>query len=249
MKKILLVMLLALPLLAFEGAAVKVLSKFFGKESIELVSKRYGTTGVRALEKLSADHGKDALGLLQKYSSKYGDEGIKLLARYGEKAVANRASFEMVKKFSDKGFYLVKQFPQKSVKYYDKYGDTFVKVAEKIGSTRTIRYLDGAAKYGKEDKVLKFLDKYGEKGNAFLDRHWGKMLTTGFVLLNADSLIESTKNIANHGLDKGGEVAQESIKNIANSQLGWMIGLALLLFVFFKYGIEAMVTAWKRRKA
>jgi hypothetical protein len=67
--------------------------------------------------------------------------------------------------------------------------------------------------------------------------------------VHADSLIESTKNIANHGLDKGGEVAQESIKNIANSQLGWMIGLALLLFVFFKYGIEALVAVWKKWKA
>jgi hypothetical protein len=75
------------------------------------------------------------------------------------------------------------------------------------------------------------------------------MLATGFVLLNADSLIESTKNIANHGLDKGREVAQESIKNIANSQLGWMIGLALLLFVFFKYGIEAVVSVWRKWKA
>jgi hypothetical protein len=246
MKKILLILLLALPLFAFEGAVGKVLAKYFSKESIELVSKHYGSTGVKALEKLSAKYGKNALGLVEKYGGKYGDDGLRLLAQYGEKAVANRASFEIVKKFGDKGFYLVKQFPQRSVKYYDKYGDTFVKVAEKTGNTRTIRYLDDAAKYGKDDKVLRFLDKYGAKGNAFLNKHWGKLLTSGFVLLNAESLIDSTKNITNHGIDKGGEVTEKSIKNIANSQLGWMIGLALLLFVFFKYGIEAVVSVWRK---
>jgi len=248
MKKIFLILLIVLPLFAFEGAAVKLLTKYFSKESIELISKQYGSTGVRALEKLSAQYGKNALGLVENYGSKYGDDGLRLLAQYGEKAVANHVSFEIVKKFGDKGFYLVKQFPQKSVKYYDKFGDTFVKVVEKTGNTRTIRYLDDAAKYGKDDKVLRFLDKYGAKGNVFLDKHWGKLLTSGFVLLNAESLIDSTKNIVNHGIDKGGKVVEHSVKNVADSQLGWMIGLALLLFVFFKYGMDFIFGFIRRLK-
>ena len=92
------------------------------------------------------------------------------------------------------------------------------------------------------------MDKYEEKGNAFLNKHWGKLLTSGFVLLNAESLIDSTKNIANHGVDKGAEVVEYSVKNVADSQLGWMIGLALLLFVFFKYGIENIARVWGDRK-
>jgi len=249
MKKILLFMMLTASLFAFEGAAVKVLAKYFTKETIEVVSKKYGSNGLKALEKLSATHGKSALGLMEKYGAKYGEEGLKLLSRYGEKVVANRASFEMVKHFGDKGFYLVRQFPVRATTYYEKYGNKFVKTTDKIGATRTIRYMDEAAKHGAEGKVLTFLDKFGQKGSLFLDKHWGKLLTSGFVLLNAESLINSAKNVANHGLDKGGEVVEHSIKNVADSQLGWMIGLALLLFVFFKYGFEAIVRVWRKRQS
>jgi len=245
MKKILLFLMLSLSLSAFEGTVVKILAKYFSKETIEVIGKQYGSNGIHALEKLSVPYGKNALVLVEKYGMKYGDEGLKLLVQYGEKAVANRVSFEIVRKFGDKGFYLVKQFPQRSVKYYDKFGETFVKVAEKTGNSRTIRYLDDAGKYAKDDKVLRFLDKYGAKGNVFLDKHWGKLLTSGFVLLNAESLIDSTKNIANHGLDKGEEVVEKSVKNVLDSSLGLMIGLALLLFVFFKYGLESFVNVWQ----
>jgi len=246
MKKLILLLLLSSVLFAFEGAALKVLTKYFSKESISMISKQYGSTGIKALESLSAKYGKNALGMVAKYGSKYGDDGLRLLAQYGEKAVANRASFEIVKKFGDKGFYLVKQFPQRSVKYYDKYGDRFVTVANNTGASRTMHYLDDAAKYGKDDKVLRFLEKYGDKGNAFLDKHWGKLLTSSFVLLNAESLIDSTENIANNAVNKGGEVVEHSVKNLVDSQLGWMIGLSFLLFVFFKYGLDALVSAWKK---
>ena len=248
MKKIVLILLMSTSLFAFEGAAAKALARFFSKETITLVSKQYGANGIRALERLSATHGKGALEVMKRYGAKYGDKGLKILAQYGEKAVANRASFEMVKRFGDKGFYLVRQFPQRATAYYEKYGDKFVTTANKVGNSRTITYLDAAAQHNADGKVLRFLEKFGEKGSLFLDRHWGKLLTSGFVLLNAESLIDSAKNVANHGLDKGGEMVEQSVKHVADSQLGWMIGLALLLFVFFKYGLEAIVRVWRRKE-
>ena len=238
--------MLTASLFAFEGAAIKVLTKYFSKSTISSVAKRYGDDGLKALDKLSSHYGKDGLKLMERYAAQYGKEGLAVLSRYGEKALANKTTFEMVKKFGDKGYYLVRQYPARSVKYYEKFGDTFVKIADKIGDSRMMRYMDGAAKYGKEDKVLKFLDKYGEKGNAFLDKHWGKLLVSGFALLNADDIVASAKNIANHTVDKVGDVAQNGVKEVANSQLGWFIGLALLLFVFFKYGLDALVSAWKK---
>ena len=123
MRKIVLILLMSASLFAFEGAAAKALARFFSKETITLVSKQYGPTGIRALERLSATYGKGALEVMKRYGAKYGDEGLKILAQYGEKAVANRASFEMVKRFGDKGFYLVRQFPQRATAYYEKYGE------------------------------------------------------------------------------------------------------------------------------
>ena len=238
MKKLIVLLLISSSLFAFEGAAVKVLAKYFSKETISIVSKQYGSTGLKALEKLSPKYGKNALGLVEKYGSKYGDDGLRLLTQYGEKAVANRVSFEIVKKFGDKGFYLVKQFPQRSAKYYDKYGDSFVNVSNKVGNSRMMGYLDDAAKYGKDDKVMKFLEKYGEKGNAFLNNHWGKLLTSGFVLLNADDLIGSMENVSKKTVDTAGNMVVKSVEGVANSNVGIFIGIALLLFVLFKYGLD-----------
>ncbi len=247
MKKILLLLLISSTLFAFEGVAVKVLTKYFSKETITMVSKQYGSTGLKALGKLSPQYGKNALGLVEKYGSKYGDDGLRLLAQYGEKAVANRASFEIVKKFGDKGFYLVKQFPQRSAKYYDKYGNSFVNVSNKVGNSRTIGYLDDAAKYGKDDKVLRFLEKYGEKGNVFLDKHWGKLLTSGFVLLNADDLIGSMENVSKKAVDTGGNMVVKSVESVANSNVGIFMGVALLLFVLFKYGVDFVLRVFRDR--
>jgi hypothetical protein len=238
--------MLTASLFAFESAAVKVLAKTFSKSTISSVAKHYGDDGLNALQKLSSRYGKEGLKRLESYSVRYGKEGITILSRYGEKALANKTTFEMVKKFGDKGYYLVRQYPARSVKYYEQYGNTFVKTANKVGDSRMMRYMDGAAKYGKEDKVLKFMDKYGEKGNAFLDKHWGKLLTSGFVLFNAESLVDSAKNVANHTVDKGSEVVEKGVKDIANSQLGWFLGITLLLFVFFKFGVNALIEGWRK---
>jgi len=248
MKKLILILLFSASLFAFEGAAVKILAKTFSRSTISSVAKQYGDDGLKALEKLSSRYGQEGLNMMKEYSAKYGKEGIAILSRYGEKALVNKTTFEMVKKYGDKGYYFVRQYPVRSVKYYEKYGDTFVKTANKIGDSRMIRYMDDAAKYGKEDKVLKFLDKYGEKGNAFLDKHWGKLLTSGFVLLNAESLVESARNITNHASDKVAETVQIGVKEVANSQIGWFIGLALLLFVFFKFGMDVLIDGWKNLK-
>lgn len=246
MKKWILLLVLSGSLWALEGAVAKNVLKVFSKESVAFVSKKYGQNGMSALEKLAPKYGQDALGLVEKYGARYGDDGLRLLGQYGERAVANPTAFELVKKFGAEGYYLLRQFPKKILKYYKQFGDKFVKVSAKTGNTRMMRYMDGASKYGKEDKVLRFLEKYGEKGNVFLDRHWGKLLTSGFVLLNAESLVDSVKNVANHTVDKGASVVENSVKNVADSQLGLFLGLALLLFIFFKYGIDTLVNVWKK---
>ena len=233
-------------LFAFEGVGIKVLTKYFSKSTINTVARQYGDDGLKALEKLSSHYGEDGLKLMERYGAQYGKEGLAILSRYGEKALANKTTFEMVKKYGDKGYYLVRQYPARSVKYYEKFGDTFVKTANRVGDSRMIRYMDGAAKYGKEDKVLKFLDKYGEKGSAFLDRHWGKLLVSGFALLNADDIIKSVENVSNHTVDKTADTVPKTIGAIANSQFGWFGGIALLLFIFFKFGVDALVVGWKK---
>ena len=92
-----------------------------------------------------------------------------------------------------------------------------------------------------------FLEKYGEKGNAFLDKHWGKLLTSGFVLLNADDLIGSMENVSKKAVDTGGNMVVKSVESVANSNVGIFMGVALLLFVLFKYGVDFVLRVLNRR--
>jgi len=248
MKKIILLVILSGTLFSFEGTAIKVIGKYFSTEVIEVVSKQYGKNGISVLEKLSSKYGKNALGIMEEYAVKYGDDGLKLLVKYGETALRNKTTFELVKRFGDKGFYLVKQFPKKSTAYFEKYGDVFVTTANRMGNSRTIGYMNEASKYGADGKVLHFLNKFGQKGSIFLEKHWGKLLVSSFMLLNADSLIDSVENISKRTIDKGADVVEHTVKNVADSQLGWMIGLALLLFVFFKYGLDNLIKTWQTYK-
>jgi len=238
----LLVLLLAVNLFAFEGVLVKNTVKFFSKESVEIVSKRYGDDGVKALAKLESKYGKESLKKLNSIYSKYGKEGIRLLAEYGEKALKNPQTFEIVKKFKDKGFYLITKFPKRSVEYYQKFGNKFVELSNRYGSSRVIKYLDEAKQYNADGKIIKFLDKFGEKANVFLEKHWGKLLVSGFVLLNADSLIKSSENIAKEAINKTTETVTntvtKSIDEIVTSQFGLLAGLALIVFVFLKVGLR-----------
>ena len=241
MKK-LIALFLVVNLFAFEGAAVKAVSKLVSKDAAEVAAKKYGKDGALALERLYAKYGDKAAQRLDKISLLYGREGVNLVAKYGEDAVKNKTVFEIVKKFKDKGYYLIKTFPQKSVEYYKKFGDKFVQLSEKYGPSRMIKYLNGAEKYNAGDKIIKFLDKFGEKANEFLDRHWGKLLTSGFVLLNAESLIKSTENIAKSAITTGGETVAKTVPEVAketfDSKFGIFAGIVLILFVIFKFGWE-----------
>jgi len=238
MKVLLIILVLNFSLFGFEGQVVKIVTKFFSKESATIISKEYGAKGVEALSILEKKYGKNALIKFNAISKKYGRKGLNYLTKYGEIAVANPTAFKIVDKYGSKGVYLLDRFPKKGIEYYRKYGDKFLNLSNKYGDTRIVRYLDNAKKFGKDDKIIQFLDKYGDKGNAFLNNHWGKLLVSGFVLLHADSLIASTQSVAKEAVGKTAEVGEKSIKNIANSQVGVFIGLALLLFIFFKFGYD-----------
>jgi hypothetical protein len=234
-------------LFGFESQIIKFLSKTFSKNTISNVSKQYGENGLNGLKTLTNKYGKNSLLKLNEIGNKYGNRGIELLSKYGEAALKNKHTFDIVDKFGSKGFYLIKKYPNKSVNYYNKFGSKFITNADKFGNKRVIKYLDESAKYNQDGKIIKFLNKFGEKGNNFLNNHWGKLLTSGFVLLNADSLIASTENIVNNGVDKGTEVVSDSIENIANSQIGLFVGISILLFIFFKYGFEKIISLRKKK--
>ena len=237
MKKLIL-LLLVVQLFGFEGAVVKGLSKFFSKTTIEVVASKYGSNGIRALERLAPKYGSRGVERLEMISAKYGNRGVALLAKYGEIAVKNKTAFEIVSKYGQKGVYLLRQFPIKATEYYKKFGDKFVVLSEKFGTTRMIKYLDEAKKYNADGKIIRFLEKFGEKANIFLEKHWGKLLVSGFVLLNADDIIQSMENIAKTGVKESGEVVTKSVDSIVNSQFGLLAGIALILFVIFKFGID-----------
>lgn len=217
------------------------ISKYFSKVKNNKISQQYGDDGIRALGTLTQKYGKNSISKLNEISMVYGNKGLRYLNKYGEIAIKNRTNFNIIDTFGSKGVYLLKQYPSKGVEYYNKFGNKFVINAQKYGNKRVIKYLDESKKFNQDSKILKFLDKFGDKANVFLDRHWGKLLASGFVLLNADSIIASTENIANKTIDKSGEIVTDSVSNIANSQLGLFIGIALLLFIFFKYGLDKII--------
>jgi hypothetical protein len=244
--KRLILLLLVVQLFGFEGAMVKGLSKFFSKTTIEVVENKYGTNGVKALEKLAPKYGSRGVEKLEMISAKYGSRGVEMVAKYGEIAVKNKTAFEIVSKYAHRGVYLLKQFPIKATEYYKKFGDKFVVLTEKFGTTRVVKYLDEAKKYNADGKIIRFLEKFGEKGDQFLAKHWGKLLVSGFVLLNADDIIQSMENVATTGLKEGGEVVTKSVDTIINSQFGLLAGIALILFVIFKFGIDFFMRIRKR---
>lgn len=146
----------------------------------------------------------------------------------------------MISKYEDKGFYMIKQYPSSSL-YYEKYGDKFMIGADKYGNQRLIKYLDDSSKYGQDGKVMELLSKFGDKANQFFQANWGKLLTGGFVLLNSDEIITSIENVGKEALAVTGETVSKSVDSISNSNLGLIIGFALILFVFLKFGWDKVV--------
>jgi len=248
MKRLILLLILSSYLFAFEGQIAKILIKTFTKTTITQVSKKYGSKGIEALATLTKRYGKNGLSKLNEINKKFGQKGIDILIKYGELPLKNQSTFKLVNQYGSKGFYLLKRYPNKSIEYYNKFGNKFVTNADKYGNKRVIKYLDDAKKYNQDTKVMTFLDKFGDKANSFLDKHWGKLLTSGFVLLNADSLIASTQNIAESAINKGGDVVTDSVSNISNSQVGLFMGIAILLFVFFKFGIDKLIAIREKKK-
>jgi hypothetical protein len=244
MKNFLVILLLISNLFALEGMAIKSLLKIFSKDSIEMVAKKYGDDGTVALEKLSMKYGKNGINKLEEIETKYGKDGVKLVAKYGDEVVKNRATFNIVKKFGYKGYYLINRFPKRAVEYYNKFGDKFVILSDKFGNDRVIKYLDGAKKYNADNKIIKFLDKFGEKANNILDRHWGKLLASGFVLLNSDNFFKTLNNLGEKTIDKAGE----TVVKTTDSNFGILAGIALILFIFLKYGWDFIVKIRKNNR-
>ena len=216
--KYLILVIMVVNLFSFESGVAKSFVKILGKDSAKIIEKKYGQTGLEAATKLEVKYKDKTLSKLKEIESMYGKKGLKLVARYGEVAISNPSVFKIISKYKDYGAYLVKQYPN-SIEFFKKYGDKYVDLSKKFGAGRIEKYLTESEKYGADGKIISFLEKYGEKANNFLNEHWKKLLASGFVLLNADSLIESIKNVTNHAIDK----------------LWLFIGISFLFFIFFKF--------------
>jgi hypothetical protein len=83
---------------------------------------------------------------------------------------------------------------------------------------------------------MELLNKFGDNANQFFQENWGKLLIGGFVLLNSDEIISSIENVGKEALTVTGETVSKSVENISNSNLGLLIGFALILIIFFKFG-------------
>lgn len=209
--------------------------KFFKPSIIEDIGNKYGEDGIKAFEKLSLKYKDTALDKFNLISKEFGTDGIKVLSKYGEDVALNKNTIGMISKYEDKGFYMIKQYPSSSL-YYEKFGDKFMINADKYGNQRVVKYLDDSSKFGQDGKVLDLLDKFGNKANMFFQENWGKLTTIGFVTLNSDEIINSIENFGKESIKTVGETTAKSVDSIANSNLGLLIGLALIIFVFLKFG-------------
>ena len=214
--------------------------KFIKPNVIESIGKKYGDDGVVALERLSVKYQDKSLQKFNSIANEYGVNGIKVVAKYGDDIVVNKSSISLLSKYQEKGYYMLKQYPN-SIKYYEKYGDDFMKISDNFGNQRVIKYLDDSSKYGQDGKVMELLSKFGDKANQFFQANWGKLLTGGFVLLNSDEIITSIENVGKEALAVTGETVSKSVDSISNSNLGLIIGFALILLVFLKFGWDKVV--------
>lgn len=214
--------------------------KFIKPNIIESIGKKYGDDGVVALERLSVKYQDKSLQKFNSIANEYGVNGIKVVAKYGDDFILNNNSINLLSKYQDKGYYMLKQYPN-SMKYYERYGGDFMKASDKFGNQRIIKYLDDSSKYGQDGKVMELLNKFGDKANQFFQANWGKLLTGGFVLLNSDEIITSIENVGKEALAVTSETVSKSVDSISNSNLGLIIGFALILFVFLKFGWDKVV--------
>ena len=214
---------------------VKQSIKYIKPNVIESIGKKYGDDGVIALEKLSIKYQDKSLQRFNSIANEFGENGIKVVAKYGDDIIISKSSINLLSKYQDKGYYMLKQYPN-SIKYFEKHGDDFMKNSDKYGQLRVVKYLDDSSKYGQDGRIMELLNKFGDNANQFFQANWGKLLTGGFVLLNSDEIISSIENVGKEALTVTGETVTKSVDNISNSNLGLLIGFALILIVFFKFG-------------
>ena len=187
----------------------------------------------KALDILIQKYGKSATAKLSRIESHYGREGVELLARYGDEAVvSSKSAFSLVKKYGDRGYYLLKHYPS-AVTHYTHFGDRYVEATAKFGAERITHWLDEAMKQNRGEVILKWLERFGKKGERFLERHWKKLLLTGFVALNSDSLIDASKTIAVEGIKEAGDTTLSAVDSILKSRLADYIGVGLLIWLGF----------------
>ena len=214
---------------------VKQSIKYIKPNVIESIGKKYGDDGVIALEKLSIKYQDKSLQRFNSIANEFGENGIKVVAKYGDDIIISKSSINLLSKYQDKGYYMLKQYPN-SIKYFEKYSDDFMKISDKYGQQRVVKYLDDSSKYGQDGRIMELLNKFGDNANQFFQENWGKLLIGGFVLLNSDEIISSIENVGKEALTVTGETVSKSVDNISNSNLGLLIGFALILIVFFKFG-------------
>lgn len=209
--------------------------KFFKPSILEDIGNKYGEDGIKAFEKLSLKYKDNSLDKFNLIFKEFGSDGIKVLSKYGDDIPLNKNTVGMISKYQDKGFYMVKQYPSSSM-YYEKFGDKFMVVADKYGNQRVVKYLEDSSKFKQDGKVLDLLDRFGNKANMFFQENWGKLTAIGFVTLNSDEIINSIENFGKESIKTVGETTSKSVDSIANSNLGLLIGFALIIFVILRFG-------------
>ncbi len=220
------------------SAVLKQLPKFFVKETIV----HYGSTGKTVLQILGAKYGKQAVSKFQAIEKTYGKKGISLVGRYGDDAViGSKEGFSMVSRYGDRGYYMLGKYP-KSPMLYANFGDRYMKAVERFGAGRVTRWLTEAKTKENAQKVLRYLEKFGEKAAAFYERNWGKLLISGFALLNAETLVAGGVEVGRRAVHETGEVVKGVsvgiMKEILSSQMIYFFGAALLLYVLFSLWLK-----------
>jgi len=236
MKKIFILMMLLLELVhanAF-SQAIRSTAKIFGTEGVHATEKM--------VQKLSVQYGDDVVGMVLKTQKRYGTKGLSLLERYGSKSVvASPNAFKLVDRYGDKGYYLLTRYAQAPA-LYGKFGSRYVDLSEKFGAKRVSEWLAQADAKGKGKEILNLLEKYGTKAVHFFERNWGKLLVSGFVLGNSETLIAGGVDVGKHTLDVGKDVVVEGagkvVKVLVDSPLVYAVIFAIMAYTLLTLFIK-----------
>jgi hypothetical protein len=230
----------------FANPLFETAEEFIAKKVLKKSEAGYTKDETKALIKLSEKYGKNAKIELENIEKLYGKEGIKLVEKYGPKVVKDKYTFEIVKKYGDRGFYLIDKYPQ-IAELYKRYGDDLITVINKYGAYRIINYIEEADKYNAGEKVLTFIKNFGNKAVEILEKHWKKFLVSGFILLHPDSITDTIKELGTQTIKTAGntisnlgkdtvETVGKTTTNILEGRMGIFAGIAIILFVILKFG-------------